>query len=68
LKNYITSGFIKSLFGPVYDALILVNSKDKLEAANLKESKVRGVVCSENSDAPTIDGADALEANCGTTL
>ena len=36
LKSHIATGFFKALFGPIYDALILINSKDKLEAANLK--------------------------------
>ena len=28
LKHYITSGFIKQLFGPVYDSLVLLNSEN----------------------------------------
>lgn len=68
LKKHIVTGFFKSLFGPVYDSLLLINSKDKLEAANLKGNKIRGVVCSENKEAPTIDGKNALEATCGTSL
>ena len=34
---------MKSLFGPVYDSLVIINSKDKIEAVNLKTTKIRGI-------------------------
>lgn len=36
LKDYIETGLLKGLFGAIFDALVLTNSKDKIMAVNLK--------------------------------
>ena len=65
-NGYFVDHFAK---GDVKQEGNIKDGKEDLKAVNLKDQKVRGIVCSENRDAPAPgSGGDSLEASCVSTL